>query len=102
MKKDERITLETQSEVNILGNVEITFTELGAVWAGIKSQKGNEALEASRINATDTIRVCIKYRDDIGTKDRFLWRDNYYNITAIDKTDRRKGDLWITAQATQV
>lgn len=99
---DEQIELKTRSVSTDRGSVVNTYTTLATVWAFIKSQKGNEAFEAERVNAHSILRVKIRYRNDFGTKDIFVWRGDEYHVTAIDETERRKGYLWITARGSDV
>lgn len=68
-------------------------------WAYIISERGSEAFESARRNATETIRLKLRYRDDVNTGWRIKWGDVYYFVTRVDHSQRRLGELWITAQA---
>lgn len=82
-----------QSYVDISDNDPATPT-----WAMIISQKGSEAFEQARNNSKSIIRVKVRYRDDIDTTCRAVWQDQNYNITEIDRSQRRGGYLWFTAE----
>jgi SPP1 family predicted phage head-tail adaptor len=69
------------------------------VFATVISQKGREAFEAARTNARVMIRVGIHYRDDVQNTWRFTWAGNTYNIIDTDRSQRRDGMLWFTAES---
>lgn len=98
-KLDTLIDIQSVTESNVGGEVTETLGTAIPVWAYILSQKGSEAFEAARLNATDNIRVCIRYRDDVNVKWRITWAGQSYNITNVDRSDRRLGVLWLMAQA---
>lgn len=106
-KLDEKIYFESLSQINDSGETRDVFSpvdlsedspaEVLPVAAYILSQRGSEAFEAARTQSTKTIRVMIRYRDDVRNDWRVKWNDEYYNIVDMDKTRRRKGELWFTA-----
>lgn len=97
-KLDQRIRIESLSEANDGGEMVQTLSLLADVWAEVISQKGSEAFEAARINASETVRVRVRYRDDVTTKHHIVWMGQNYNISAVDRSKRRDGDLWFTAE----
>jgi SPP1 family predicted phage head-tail adaptor len=97
-KMDRHVTFQSLSETNTNGELVQTWTDIKTVWAYILEPRGNEAFESARINAIETIRIKIRYRDDINVKCRAVIDDKNYAITAIDRTERRDGYLWITAK----
>lgn len=97
-KLEHEILLQTLQETNVQGENKQTWVTIATVWANIISQRGSEAFEAARINARQTLRILIRYRDDVDTSSRIEWQGQQYNIIAVDRTNRRKGELWITAQ----
>lgn len=98
-KLDKKIELEAPVEVNNQGDVQISWGQYAEVWAEIISQRGDQAFEAARLNSQQMLRVRIRYRDDLTTKDRMLWEGQIYKIRSVDRTGRRKGYLWFTAEA---
>lgn len=104
-ENDELITFQTESAVNTSGELVKTWTTDSppdSVWAKIVSERGTEAFESARQNAREVIRARIRFRDDITTAMRFLWNDVPYDIKYVDKSKRRAGELWLTAEAKGV
>lgn len=103
-KKDEPIYWEAPTTENDGGVVVTTwadaygFSPPESDWAEIISQKGKEAFEAGRTQTTRLVRICVGFRESIVATWRFKWMDEYYEIIDIDRSQRRYGDLWITAR----
>lgn len=97
-KLDERIELLSLTEVNSGGELTRTYVSQGTVFAHVKTQHGWEAMEAARTNARQTIRVLLRYRADVDIKWKIIWESQEYNITAIDRSMKRDGELWLTCQ----
>ena len=95
---DQRIELQSLSKTNVSGEITETFTTQATVWAMVISQKGEEAFESARTNAKETIRVKTRYRDDLQITWRVIWMDQAYHLKHIDRSQRRKGELWFTAE----
>lgn len=96
-KLSDRIELQSATENNSFGSVTTTYTTVSTVFAYVKTQSGGEAFEAARVNAKETLRVKIRARADITTKWRIGWDGQYYNVTAVDRSE--SGYTWLTAQA---
>ena len=77
---NERITLQSLAETIDRGALQQAYTDECTIWAKIISQKGTEALQAARTNARATVRVCIRYREEVTTKWRMKWQGQNYNI----------------------
>lgn len=101
-KLDQQIILQSLSETNTTGELVRSWATVATVWAHVISQHGQEALEAARINAHAVVRVQIRYRTDVDVKWRLQWGGQNYSVKAIDRTSRRDGYLWITAECTGV
>lgn len=97
-KLDEVIELFSPTEINDRGMLTLEYTSEGEVWAHIISQRGSEAFEAARVNAKQTLRCMVRYIDNLDIKWQMKWAGQTYNIIAIDRTGRRSGELWFTAQ----
>lgn len=95
---DQRIKLQSLVEINDEGSLTQTWKTLEIVYGKVKSERGSEAFEAARTNARETIRVLIRYREDITTKWRLEWMGQFYSVTAVDRSAHRRGELWLTAQ----
>ena len=95
---DQQIILSSLAETNVNGSLQQAWTVVDTVWAKIISQKGDKTFESARLNARETVRVMVRYRDDVNIKWRFSWQSQTYNIVYIDRSNRRNGELWFTAQ----
>ena len=98
-KLDQRVIIEEISVTNNSGSVSNVYNVLGTVWAEVIALRGREAFEAARTQAHETIRVRVRYRDDIGNTNRAVWMNQNYNIVHIDRSQKRDGFLWFTAEA---
>jgi SPP1 family predicted phage head-tail adaptor len=99
-KLNRLVTLQRKTETNVLGSLTESWSTVGHVWAYIKTQSGKEAFESARVNATETIRLMMHYREDVSVKWRIIWEGQNYSVTVVDRSERRKGFLWVTAQVT--
>ncbi len=98
---DQRITFESLVETNQQGSVVEQWSNDSppdTVWGKVISERGGEAFEAARVNARATIRVCVRFRDDIDETWRLKWRDVVYQVKTVDPSERRAGYLWMTAE----
>lgn len=95
---DQEITLYSLAETNDEGSLDQSLSEVVLVWGKVISQRGSEAFESARINARETIRVQLHYRDDITTKWRLEWMGQKYRIIVVDRSQHRQGELWLTAE----
>jgi SPP1 family predicted phage head-tail adaptor len=99
---DQRIVLQSLTETNIGGESTQSFATVATVWGRVISERGNESFASARVNAVETIRVRIHYREDVTDKWRIQWNSQNYGITYIDRSQRRKGALWLTCGAVGV
>lgn len=97
-KMDQQIILQSLAETNSGGSLSQAWSTVATVWGNVLQPRGSEAFEASRLNATETIRVRIRYRSDVLTKWRLQWMGQNYSINELDRSERRDGYLWITAK----
>jgi SPP1 family predicted phage head-tail adaptor len=97
-KLDQRITFQSPSEVNQNGEVQLTYATVDTVYGKVITQRGSEAFESARVNARAVIRVLVRYRSDVNTTWKMLWESQTYDIAAVDRSNRRQGELWITGQ----
>lgn len=103
---DEIVYLETPTNTNNAGEVKTTWADASGEspavpdFAMVLTEKGDEAFESSRRNADQTIRVKIRFRDDVKTTWRCQWEGQYYYLQSVDRSERRAGYLWFTAKAT--
>ena len=95
---DQIVELQEPVEANNGGEITLTYNPVESVAALVMSQRGSEAFESARTNARETIRVKLRYRDDVLTTWRLAWMGQNYNIKVVDRSNRRKGELWLTAE----
>lgn len=99
-KLDQQIDLQSPATINDGGDAKTTYTTVSTVFGQVTSQHGSEAFEAARMSARETIRVQIRYRDDVLTTWRIVWMNQNYSIKSVDRSMRRKGELWLTAEVS--
>lgn len=102
---DQQIFFQSPVETDYHGELQTTWVPAdddspgpSVEWANVITQRGSEAFESARVNAVEAIRVKIRFRDDITTQWRFRWEDQFYYVTAVDRSQRRAGWLWLTGQ----
>ena len=101
---DQQVFFESPLETNVDGEITTTWQDESGVsppendWAHVISQRGSESFEAARTNASAIIRAQVHYREDVKVTWRVLWEGEYYNITNVDRAQRRDGYLWLTAE----
>ena len=98
---DQVIELQSLTETNVNGELVKTYVMVEIVHAKVISQRGSESFEAARMNARETIRLQLRYRDDVQTSWRLIWQGQSYNIIYVDHSSRRNGGLWITAELSR-
>lgn len=100
-KMDQQIFFAALVETNTGGELVQTWPEDSPPdmeWAEVITPKGSQAFESARINSRETLRVRIHYRDDIIDTHRLRWENQIYYMKHIDRSQRRKGYLWFTAE----
>lgn len=103
-ERDQLIYFQAPVIENNSGDVATTWADQSGAaprapdYAKVITQKGSEAFKSGHINASAVIRIGLNYREDVQTNWRIEWEGQFYNITAIDRSARRQGDLWITAE----
>lgn len=103
-RKDQPVYFEAPARSNVGGVATTSWADAFGnspaepEWAHVLSQRGKEAFEAGRTQSSRIIRLCVNYRDSFQTSWRLSWLGEYYEIIDIDRSQKRQGDLWITAQ----
>lgn len=99
-KLDQRIDIQALTEANNGGELTRTYASIGETWAKVKSMRLTENFETGRINARETIKVYIRYRDDVTDKHRITWQGQDYNVIGVDRSLRRVGAgyIWMTCE----
>lgn len=71
----------------------ISFTDVATVAAGVKYDKGNEALAADQNTATQRIVFTIRYRADVRPTWQIAYEGRTFQITDVAEIGRRRGTL---------
>lgn len=71
-----------------MGQVIHAWRDLATVWAEIRSISGRERMSSGAIYSEATVRIWARYRDDITTANRILYRSpnvrgQVYGIVAV-------------------
>lgn len=98
-EQDQQIQFYQPTKTNVGGAVSQSYTAVTPkVWAKVMTPRGSESFEAARQQTRETIRLRIRPNSDIKTTWQLEWKGRRYNITAIDDSLIRKGELWIMAE----
>lgn len=98
---DQRILFQSLVETNTSGSLVQAWSQDSPpdeVFAKVITEKGSESFESARINARAMVRVCVRYRADVDEAWRMTWQGQIYYIKTVDRSERRKGWLWFTAE----
>lgn len=94
-KLRERITIQSETSTSDGGGgYTVGWSNVATVWAQVKPQRGNEALEAMQMRDTQLYDVIIRYRTDVLPKNRITWNNRIFNIRAVMNKDER--DKYLT------
>lgn len=101
-KLTERVALASIATApNSAGEPVESVTQQGTVWAQVSGARGEESFAAARANAARTIKVLVRWRDDIGPGWRLTWRDEAYDVVDVDRSRRGAGELWLMARTRE-
>lgn len=90
------------STAGLDGHVSIIFGAGTDLWAEVSGQKGEESFAAARTESRRTIKVALRWRDDVSTAWRLTWNGETYDITDVDRSRRHLGELWLMCQGRKV
>lgn len=95
---DQRIRLLAPDNINNNGSLTVAYVEVAEVWGAVSAPRGNEAFEAGRTNARETIRLKLRWRNDVKSDWAIEWFGQRYNVTHVDRSLRRHGELWLNCE----
>jgi SPP1 family predicted phage head-tail adaptor len=96
----ERVTLQSPLRTaDGAGGANISWGEDLSVWAKVEQLGGDESVSADRLAAHARLRVTIRYRKDVTTEMRLLWRLRAYGIRALRDADGDKRFLVLDCEA---
>lgn len=90
---DQRITIEQKTVTdNDRGEAIASWSTLATVWAQAEPLRGREFFAAAQMQETVDVKFTIRYRADITSQMRVLWRGQAYEMVSppIDVRGRRE------------
>lgn len=97
---DQRVTLQRrQSGVDSLGQASESWQNVATVWGRVEPIRGREFFSAAQQQSETSVRVTIRYRTDIDTACRVMWRDQAHDIMAVIDPLARKETLELMCAA---
>lgn len=90
--------VELQSPVRALapgtnGEVVLTWETLATVWASVRGTGGREGVQADQVRADLDHLVEIRFRDNVISEQRLLYRSRVLSIEAVIDPDGRRERL---------
>lgn len=86
--------------VNENGFEEEAWQDYKTVWASVSNLSGREYYQAAAIQAEKTVKLLIRYSQELDTSMRILFKDKQYNITSID--NMKYANKYIEIKALEV
>lgn len=95
----ERVALHSPSpSLDEIGGLEQSWSVFATVWARVTPASNREWWHREQTQASGGWRVTIRYRSDVTTKHRVVWRGLTLEVTGIDNTDERRRFLTLTCE----
>jgi len=74
------------------------WNAIGDVWANVTPVSGTEKPDAAGVQTTVTHRISMRYRADVTTKDRIIYRGRVLDIVSAIDAEGRRRELIIEAR----
>lgn len=90
---DQRFTFQTKTEsVTSAGITSATWADSFTVWGDMVEEdaRADESVTGGRVLSQTRMTGIVRYRSDITTAMRLLWRDRYFEITGKINRDGRR------------
>ncbi len=101
-RMDRRIVIQRATETrDSFNNLVKTWSYLMKVWADKEDVRDSERIASQEVGAEITTRFRIEWYlslEDLNPKDRIIFEDKIYNISAVKEIGRKQG-MEITASA---
>lgn len=95
----ERITIEAPTRTGDgTGGAALTWAALATVWAEVTTKSGAEVAAGERMEARARLTIRLRYRDDVTSAMRIVWRGAQLNIRAVRDPDGARRWLIIEAE----
>jgi len=90
-KMDRRVTLLKFEEIgrDALNTPIEDWVETATLWAQQRPERGAERFSAAQIAGAKVMTFHVRYRDDIGVKDRLSYEGQTFEITDVRELGRR-------------
>lgn len=75
--------LSASGQVDSYGQDITTWTTLATVWGSVVGQPGTETLTGEQPTALAKYQIKIRYRSDLNTKMRLIWRGKTLQVMSI-------------------
>ena len=75
----------------------ISWVLLAELWANVMAIRGREFFAAAQVNAENTVKFTIRYRNDVTALNRIEYDNKAYDITGIVPLEGRKDWLELIA-----
>ena len=88
------VTLQAPLETpdGLMGRTE-TWTDEGTVWAEIWALRGDERIEAAKVEAVVTHRIRIRYWAGLTTKHRIVFNGRTFNVRFVNNVNERSIEM---------
>lgn len=88
----ERVSIQAQAQtVDAAGAITTTWTEIASCWARMKPVSMQQLLLAGRDESVRTYLMTIRYRTDLTTAHRIVWRSRRFDVQGVnDPTEQRQ------------
>lgn len=88
----ERVSIQSQAQtVDAAGAITTTWTEVTTCWARMKPVSMKQLMLAGRDESERVYSMTIRYRTDITTAHRIVWRTRKFDVQGVnDPTEQRQ------------
>jgi SPP1 family predicted phage head-tail adaptor len=93
------LTTEQDSDT---GEMEESWVELATVWGSFEPYSVKDYLAAGTMQEQTMARAVIRYRDDVSSNMRVLFRERVYNISGPPLPDPESGKEYLTLMLAEV
>lgn len=91
-KMRERVAVYSQSQsVNSAGEITSSWALVTTIWGRVEPLSANQIVLANRDDAQRLYKLTIRYRTDVNTNSRILWRSRKFDVEGVmDTTEQRQ------------
>jgi SPP1 family predicted phage head-tail adaptor len=94
-----RITLQQKTTTrDAEGNVRETWADVATVWAAFEPIRGREYFQAASVNAENTVRFRIRYRQGVTPTMRVVYGGRVFDIKSVIDVNERHLEIELMCQ----